>query len=134
MSTRNLYFKACSHYRWRYFKMKSPPLSLFEMLLATKGLSTWIVHIPLAIHHSWWFILFALTWVHPSCTFSSPFFECFVLLTFRRFSLLLWSIGICAKCYPCQISKAKPTKSFKKLFQAFAQTKYQVGLHNFGLY
>jgi hypothetical protein len=76
-STRNLYFKACSHCRWKFFKVKSPPLSLFDMLLTIKGLSNWFVRVPLAIHPSWWFLLFALTWIHPSCTFSSPFFECY---------------------------------------------------------
>jgi hypothetical protein len=81
------------------------------MLLATKGLSTWFVHVPLAVHPSWSFLLFALTWVHPSCTFSSPFVGHFVVLTFGRFSSLSLSIGICGKCFLGQISKAMPPKS-----------------------
>ncbi len=43
--------------------------SLFDMLLVRGVLSIWFVHVSLAVYPHWWFLLFAWTWILPSCTF-----------------------------------------------------------------
>ncbi len=92
-----LYLEACYYGRWRFCRLNIlsgvPPLLLTNMLLATRDLSTWFIHVPLATCPHWWFLFFALTWVHPSCTFLSPLSGCFVFLElakFSSFSALFW--------------------------------------------
>lgn len=117
-SARNFYFKTCSHYRWRFFKVKSPPP---HYLICSLQLRVWVLDLFMLLLRSTLvggFLLFAMTWVHLSCTFSSLFSGCFVVLTFDKFSSLSLSIGICGKCSPCQISKTMLPKSssYFKLF------------------
>ncbi len=39
-SARNFYFKTCSHYRWRFFKVKSPPP---HYLICSLQLRVWVL-------------------------------------------------------------------------------------------
>lgn len=94
MNVSDFYFET-----WCYSKLSVfssvLPLSLYDMLLVTcreTSLSTWFVHVPIAIYPRWWFLLFALTWVLPSYTFLSFFFGCFVLLMFVKFSLIATNV------------------------------------------
>jgi hypothetical protein len=66
-----------------------PTLSLYDMLLVTRGLNIWFVHVLLVICPHLQFLLFAWTWVIPFVSYLPPFLTVFLYWWLARFHHLI---------------------------------------------